>query len=117
MTNIFMFSGKWLKDNNTEKPTAVDTKTEGYATHNAMGTGPFKLESRVADSKTVLVVNDLWWDEKKHNLDRIEYMPIASAAIRSSTRAMARPYSARVISGRRRRRYRSRRQRPRWQPL
>ena len=82
MTNIFMFSAKWLKDNNTEKPTAVDTKTEGYATHNAMGTGPFKLESRVADSKTVLLVNDLWWDEKKHNLDRIEYMPIASAATR-----------------------------------
>jgi len=82
MTNIFMFSGKWLKDNNTEKPTAVDTKTEGYATHNTNGTGPFKLESRVADSKTVLLVNDLWWDEKKHNLDRIEYMPIASPATR-----------------------------------
>ena len=82
MTNIFMFDAAWLKDNNTEKPTDVATKSEGYATHNTNGTGPFKLESRVADSKTVLLVNDAWWDEKKHNLDRIEYLPIASAATR-----------------------------------
>ena len=82
MTNIFMFNAKWLKDNNTEKPTDVATKAEGYATHNTNGTGPFKLESRMPDSKTVLVVNDGWWDEKKHNLDRIEYLPIASPATR-----------------------------------
>lgn len=82
MTNIFMFSARWLKDNNTEKPTDFSSKVEGYATHNTNGTGPFKLESRVPDSKTVLVVNDQWWDQKKHNLDRIEYLPISSAATR-----------------------------------
>lgn len=82
MTNIFMFDAGWLKDNNAEKPTDTAAKTENYATHNTNGTGPFKLESRVADSKTVLVVNDQWWDEKKHNLDRIEFIPIASAATR-----------------------------------
>ncbi|CAM5326344.1 HTH-type transcriptional regulator SgrR [Mycolicibacterium aubagnense] len=82
MTNIFIFSAKWLKDNNTEKPTDVATKSEGYATHNTNGTGPFKLESRTPDSKTVLVVNDKWWDQKKHNIDRIEFLPIASPATR-----------------------------------
>lgn len=82
MTNIFMFSAKWLKDNNTEKPTDVATKSEGYATHNTNGTGPFKLESRTPDSKTILVVNDKWWDQKKHNIDRIEFLPIASPATR-----------------------------------
>ncbi|WP_378941047.1 ABC transporter substrate-binding protein [Mesorhizobium sp. ANAO-SY3R2] len=82
MTNIFMFNAKWLKDNNTEKPTDFASKVEGYATHNTNGTGPFKLESRQPDSKTVLVVNDGWWDEKKHNLDRIEYLPISSPATR-----------------------------------
>ena len=40
------------------------------------------MQSRVPDSKTVLVVNDGWWDQKKHNLDRIEFVPIASAATR-----------------------------------
>jgi len=82
MTNIFMFNAKWLKDNNAEKPTDIASKTENYATHNTNGTGPFKLDSRVPDSKTVLLVNDQWWDEKKHNLDRIEYVPISSAATR-----------------------------------
>ena len=82
MTNIYMYSAKWLKDNNAEKPTDISTKTEGYATHNTNGTGPFKLESRVPDSKTTLVVNEQWWDEKKHNLDKIEFLPISSASTR-----------------------------------
>jgi len=82
MTNIFMFDADWLKDNNAEKPTDIASGTENYATYNVNGTGPFRLESRMRDSKTVLVPNDDWWDEKKHNLDRIEYIPIASAATR-----------------------------------
>jgi len=82
MTNIFMFNALWLKDNKTEKPTDFSSKVEGYATHNSNGTGPFKLESRVPDSKTVLAINDQWWDQKKHNLDRIEYLPISSASTR-----------------------------------
>lgn len=82
MTNIFMFDAQWLKDNDAEKPTDIASNTENYATHNTNGTGPFKLESRVPDSKTVLLVNDQWWDEKKHNLERIEYIPISSAATR-----------------------------------
>lgn len=82
MTNIFMFDAQWLVDNNSEKPTDVGAKVEGYATYHTNGTGPFKLESRVPDSKTVLTVNEGWWDEKKHNLTRIEFTPIGSAATR-----------------------------------
>ncbi|MFT3998639.1 MAG: ABC transporter substrate-binding protein [Rhizobium sp.] len=82
ITNIFIFNAKWLKDNGSEKPTDFASKVEGYATMHTNGTGPFKLESRVPDSKTVLVVNPGWWDQKKHNLDRIEFVPIASAATR-----------------------------------
>lgn len=82
ITNIFVFDAGWLKANNSEKPTDVATKTEGYTTMHTNGTGPFKLDSRVPDSKTVLVVNDGWWDVKKHNLDRVEFVPIASAATR-----------------------------------
>ncbi|MBW6424241.1 ABC transporter substrate-binding protein [Rhizobium sp. XQZ8] len=82
ITNIFIFNAQWLKDNNSEKPTDIASKVEGYTTLNTNGTGPFKLQSRVPDSKTVLVVNDGWWDQKKHNIDRIEFVPIASAATR-----------------------------------
>ncbi|WP_207630322.1 ABC transporter substrate-binding protein [Paracoccus xiamenensis] len=82
ITNIFVFDADWLKDNNTEKPTSYDSGAEGYATTHTNGTGPFKLESRKPDAMTVLLVNDGWWDEKKHNIDRLEYIPITSAATR-----------------------------------
>lgn len=82
ITNIFIFDAGWLKDNNTEKPTDYALGAEGYATSNAMGTGPFVLESRRPDAMTVLTAYDGWWDEKHHNIDRLEYIPITSAATR-----------------------------------
>ena len=82
MTNIFMFDSGWLKTNNAAAPTDVGAKVEGFATHNTNGTGPFRLESRVPDSKTVLVKNEGWWDKPLHNIDRIEMTPITSAATR-----------------------------------
>ena len=82
ITNIFVFDADWLKENNTEKPSDYALGVEGYATSHTNGTGPFMLESRSPDSKTVLVVNDQWWDEKHHNVDRLEFIPITSAATR-----------------------------------
>lgn len=82
ITNIFVFDAGWLTANNTEAPTDFGAGVEGYATSHTNGTGPFKLESRAPDSKTVLLVNDAWWDEKKHNIDRLEFIPITSAATR-----------------------------------
>lgn len=82
ITNIFVFDEGWLKNNNTEKPTDYSQKVEGYATNNTNGTGPFELESRTPDAKTVLLANDGWWDEKKHNIDRLEFIPITSPSTR-----------------------------------
>ncbi len=81
LTNIHIFDAGWLKTNNSEKPTDVGAKIEGYATYNTNGTGPFKLESRVPDSKPY------WsrtrrWDQSQSNIDRIEFTPITSAATR-----------------------------------
>lgn len=82
ITNIFVFDAGWLTANNTEKPTDYSAGSEGYATGNANGTGPFKLESRQPDAMTVLLAHDGWWDERKHNIDRLEFIPITSAATR-----------------------------------
>lgn len=82
LTNIFIFSKPWLLANNAMAPTDVGKGVEGYTTRHTNGTGPFKLESRVTDQQTALVVNPDWWDKKRHNLDRIEFMPIASDATR-----------------------------------
>ncbi len=82
LTNIHIFSEDWLVKNDSLLPTDVGGQKEGYATYNANGTGPFKLESRVPDSKTVLLKFDGWWDKPEHNIDRIEFTPITSAATR-----------------------------------
>ncbi len=82
LTNIFIFDADWLKDNKTETPTDVGKGTEGFATKNANGTGPFTLESRQPDAMTVLVANEGWWDQRIGNVTRLEFIPITSAATR-----------------------------------
>ncbi|EPX79401.1 ABC transporter substrate-binding protein [Litoreibacter arenae] len=82
LTNIHIFDKGWLVANNAEKPTDVSAGVEGFATFNTNGTGPFVLESRTPEAQTILTVNENWWDEPAHNLTRIEFQPISSAATR-----------------------------------
>lgn len=71
-----------METNDSLLPTDICSGTEGFATYNANGTRPFTVESRQADAKTVVVVNATWWDEPKHNLNRIQLTPVTSAATR-----------------------------------
>ncbi len=82
LTNIFIFDKKWLEANNALKPTDVGKGVTGYPTDHANGTGPFVIESRQPDAKTVFVKNPKWWDKPQHNIDRIEFTPITSASTR-----------------------------------
>jgi len=82
LTTIYIFDADWLKANNAQAPTDVGSGVEGYATHNANGTGPFKLERRQPDAKTVFTKFAGWWDKPKHNIDQIDFIPIASDATR-----------------------------------
>lgn len=82
LTNIFILDKKWMEANNALLPTDSGKGIKGYATDNANGTGPFMVESRRPDAKTVFVVNPNWWDKPRHNIARIEFTPIASAATR-----------------------------------
>jgi peptide/nickel transport system substrate-binding protein len=82
LTNIYILDKKWMEANNALKPTDSGKGVKGYATDNANGTGPFAVESRRPDSITVLVANKAWWDKPKHNIDRIDFVPITSASTR-----------------------------------
>lgn len=82
LTNIHMFDEGWMKANDSLMPTDVGGQVEGYATYHTNGTGPFITQERVPDSKTILTRNDNWWDKPQHNIDRIEFTPITSAATR-----------------------------------
>ena len=82
LSGIFIMSAKWLAAHDALKPGNVSTNITTFASTNANGTGPFKLESYQPDSKTVFTVNDAWWDKPEHNLKRIEFRPIKSDATR-----------------------------------
>ncbi len=82
LTNIHIFDKEWMTEHDALKPTDIGAGVEGYATYHANGTGPFIVESRQPDAKTVFVKNPDWWDTPHHNLDRIELLPVTSAATR-----------------------------------
>lgn len=82
LTNIYILDKEWMEANNASLPTDSGKGVKGYATDNANGTGPFKIESRRPDAQTVFVANPAWWDKPQHNLTRIEFSPITSNATR-----------------------------------
>jgi peptide/nickel transport system substrate-binding protein len=82
LTNIFILDREWMQVNNALLPTDSGTGVEGYATTHTNGTGPFKVDSRRPDAQTVFSRNEAWWDKATHNIDRIEFTPITSAATR-----------------------------------
>jgi peptide/nickel transport system substrate-binding protein len=80
-TNWLIMSKQWLVKNNAAE-VAIVGASENFAHRNAMGTGPFRLTLREPDRRNVLERNTGWWDKPEHNLDRVEFMVISSAATR-----------------------------------
>jgi peptide/nickel transport system substrate-binding protein len=81
-TSTYMMSKKWAQANGATKPASVKDKAENFATNNANGTGPFKIQSRQLGVKTILVPNGMWWGPKEHNLTEVDFTPIQSDATR-----------------------------------
>jgi peptide/nickel transport system substrate-binding protein len=80
-TNWPIMPMQWLIANHSEEPLVVGNG-DSFAHRNTMGTGPFRLFSREADRKNVLVRNPDWWDKPEHNLDRVEFNVITAASTR-----------------------------------
>jgi peptide/nickel transport system substrate-binding protein len=60
-------------------PVKVSAGEESFASRHANGTGPFVLTDFEPNGPTIMVRNRDWWGLKQypHNIDRIEYTPIA----------------------------------------
>lgn len=82
LTNILILDQEWMAEHDALLPADMRSGRENYAVANSNGTGPFMLESRQPDARTVLAINEEWWDEPQHNLTRIEFSPIGSDATR-----------------------------------
>ncbi|WP_264712846.1 ABC transporter substrate-binding protein [Limobrevibacterium gyesilva] len=82
LTNVPIMPKAWSEKNNSAEPVIIG-QGENYALRNAMGTGPFRLVLREPDRRSVLERNPDWWNKKpEHNLDRVEFNVIGSAATR-----------------------------------
>ncbi len=82
ITNFGIMSRAWADRNNATRPADLTTREENFATRNAMGTGPFLLQSREPDRRTVMVPNPGWWDRPTHNITRAELNIVANDATR-----------------------------------
>jgi peptide/nickel transport system substrate-binding protein len=82
LTEVRMMSKSWSTAHNVQKPQDYKNKEETWATRNANGTGPYILQSREADVKTVAVLNSNWWGKVEGNVNEIVYQPIKQDSTR-----------------------------------
>ena len=74
----------WAEANGAAAASDLTSKTENYATRHENGTGPFRLVSHEPDGPTVLEASATWWDERRHNLDRVTFLPLRNPATRTA---------------------------------
>lgn len=85
LDNIFIMSRAWAETHGVTEPQDTASGEETYAVRHTNGTGPFVLELREPDVRTVLVKNPKWWgleEAEPHNIDRIVFTPVGNAATR-----------------------------------
>ncbi len=87
VTNLYIMSKGWAEEHKVTAPQDTAAKQETYAVRHANGTGPFKLELREPDVRTVMAKNPDWWGlsdpaYKGLNVDRVIFTPVANAATR-----------------------------------
>lgn len=82
LTNTFIMDKTWTEANNAVTVQEAGSADDNYAVRNANGTGPYILESRDPDVRSVLKINENHWAETKPAVTEIIFLPIADNATR-----------------------------------
>ncbi len=85
LTDVFIMSAAWSREHDVEDAQDFAAGDENYAVRHANGTGPFVMELREPDVRSVFTRFDGWWGLEvfePHNIDRIVYTPITNDATR-----------------------------------
>ena len=82
LTELRIMSKAWAEKNKSTEPKDIKTKDESFAHRNALGTGPFVVDSWQPDQKLVLKRNPNWWGKLEGNLTEIVYTPVKQEATR-----------------------------------
>lgn len=85
ITQFFIMDEGWSRANNATEAANLAGQQESGATRVANGTGPFRITERRPDERTVLEPHAGWWDRPVHNLTRVTFQPIRSAATRTAS--------------------------------
>jgi peptide/nickel transport system substrate-binding protein len=81
---IYVISERWAEVNDARVPANVSAGEENFASRHANGTGAFSLTQFEPNGPAVMFRNPDWWGFERypHNIDRIEYIPIADSEAR-----------------------------------
>src|SRR5690606_26912597 len=82
LTNTFMMDKTWTEANNAVEVQEAGSTDDNFAVRNTNGTGPYVLESRDPDVRSVLKLNEDHWAETKPAVTEIIYLPIADNTTR-----------------------------------
>ncbi|MBK9704480.1 MAG: ABC transporter substrate-binding protein [Betaproteobacteria bacterium] len=86
VATIGIMSRAWCERNRAATPPDDAVGVDSITARQAMGTGPFVLQTRQPDAKTVLARNPHWWGARDRrfegNVDEVVYTPIPSDAAR-----------------------------------
>ena len=82
--NWYIMSKSWAEKNGIGAHPTLDELSASFAANHTNGTGPFRIVQHEADNVLVAEPNDHWWGQKKHNLTKVVFRPIASPATRTA---------------------------------
>jgi peptide/nickel transport system substrate-binding protein len=87
LRTIRIMSRRWADAHAARIPANPSAGEENYASRHANGTGPFVLTEFETNGPVVMVRNPDWWGFERypHNIDRIEFAPIADPEARLAT--------------------------------
>jgi len=81
LTNFFVMDKGWIEANGAQLPQDFKAGEEKFTVRNTNGTGPYILQSRDPEVRTVLSLNPNHWDAAPQ-VTEIIYTPIKEAATR-----------------------------------
>ena len=81
LTNFFVMDKGWIEANGVQLPQDFKAGEEKFTVRNTNGTGPYILQSRDPEVRTVLSLNPNHWDAAPQ-VTEIIYTPIKEAATR-----------------------------------
>jgi peptide/nickel transport system substrate-binding protein len=85
IASLYMMSRAWSEANGAQRPQNTRNREEMITVRSTNGTGPFRLQTREADVRTVMVRNDSWWGwggQGHGNVRELVFRPIGSDATR-----------------------------------